>query len=207
MVLFNYENLSFFAKHSREIWIGGLIFAGVMLIVSLLVSFFKRNNSSGIVKFLRNTGRVILSFAVSAGIVVCFVLIWQRHQKINLAYERYTEMYENGEFKIVSGKVEDFTPASHSKSFTLDGVRFTIYSNNSYKQHRDPSEDGPALYYCYTEAYTTSYTTTSQYGGTTTHTQYVPENCVILGENQMLEIHYVEEFGQNRILFIKELSE
>ena len=40
-----------------------------------------------------------------------------------------------------------------------------------------------------------------------TNSRYVPENCVILGENQQLEIHYIEEFGQNRILYIKELSE
>ena len=116
-------------------------------------------------------------------------------------------MCENGECKVISGKVEDFTPSTQSKSFTLDGVRFTIYSNNSVKKNRDPSESGPVLYYTYTEAYTTYYTTTSQYGGTTTHTQYVPENCAILGENQRLEIHYIEEYGQNRILYIKELSE
>ena len=34
----------------------------------------------------------------------------------------------------------------------------------------------------------------------------LPEKCVITGNGQNLEIHYLEEDGEKRILYIKELE-
>ena len=207
MILYSYDNLTFFAKHSDTVLLGGRIFAGVLFLALFIASFVKKNGSRRLMKAIRYLIRVSVSAGLAITVLVGFSHINNRHRYINEDYQRYQEMYENGEVKTISGKVEDFTPATHSKSFTLDGVRFTIYSDRSYQQHRDPSENGPGLYYKYTEAY--SYTTTTSTGnsGFNTNTHYVAENCVILGENQHIEIQYVEEFGQNRILVVKELSE
>ena len=101
-----------------------------------------------------------------------------------------------GEVKTVSGQVKDFAPAQHSKSFTLDGVEFTVYSTTSGVN----SLGKPILYYVYTEG---SHT----YSAFVDQWVYKPEKCAILGENQRLEIQYIEEDGENRILYIKELSE
>ena len=206
MELFNYENLTFFAKYSHEIWIGGLILAGLMLFISLIVSFCKENNSEGVVAGLRVIVRLALSAAVVIGIVVAFSFLRTRHEKINETYLRYKEAYETGECRVIRGKVEEFSPATNSKSFTLDGVRFTVYSSSVVNEHRGPGEDSPVIYYTYNEA---SHQTIFQpgEGSMNANTVYLPEDCVILGDNQRLEIHYIEEYGQNRILYIKEISE
>jgi hypothetical protein len=207
MVLFDYKQLSFFAKFAREIWIGGLILAAAVLIVSLICIFKKKYYArSAFKKFFYYFSRIFLAVAVSVVIVIGFSHIKNRHALINEAYEKYTDMYESGKCKTVIGKVEDFTPYTHSKSFTVDGVYFKIYSNKSINDSKDPSEKAPPIYYYYTEAYTTFHAFTSG-DHTNTDSRYVPEKCVILGENQPLEIHYVEEFGQNRILYIKELEQ
>ena len=113
-------------------------------------------------------------------------------------------MYDNGEYMTVSGKVEEFTPGTGYKSFVVDGVKFTIYSSNTVHQHRDAEEKGAVIYYTYTEdGYQYQYNSITQKQDTV----YRPEECAILGDNQPLEIHYIEEYGQLRILYIKELVE
>ena len=207
MVLFDYKNLNIFAKHSYETWIGGIILAAVVFLVLIIRAFAIENRSRGFKRKLRYFGRVLFAVAIPLVILVGFSHVKNRHALINEACDRYTEMYNNGECKIISGKVSDFTPMTNSKAFTLDGVRFIIYSDKTVNDHRDPSEKAPVIYYFYTKSFSYTTSTTSSSGSINTNTHFVPEKCAILGDNQPLEIHYVEEFGQNRILFIKELSE
>ena len=106
MVLFSYDSLTFFAKFVDEIWIAGRIIAAAMLLISIIVTFAKKNYSKGFVKFLRYLFRLVLSVAVAVGIFFGFSALKNRHLYINESYEKYEEMYKDGKVKTVSGKIE-----------------------------------------------------------------------------------------------------
>ena len=79
MVLFDYKNLSFFAKHSNEIWIGGIILAAVIFIVLLIRAFVMRNYSRGFKKGIRYFGRFIFATAIPLIVLIGFSHIKNRH--------------------------------------------------------------------------------------------------------------------------------
>ena len=203
MELFNYANIGAAAKYVDEIHLGCLIVTAVIFLISVLVSFIKDMYSEGFVRFLRIVLRLILSCGVAIGLLFITKTINNNLTDMGTVYDKYTEMYETGECKIITGRVENFTPATTHKSFTVDGVSFTIYPAGYAK----PSEGTNAvLYYTYSEA-GVNYEGIYADGYWHSVKTYKPEKCVILGDNQYLEIHYVVEDGENRILYIKELSE
>ena len=189
MELFNYENVGFLTKYSNYLYWGCLALTAVVFFALVLVA-------TGKYGFFKKLLWFVIACATAAVLFVGSGWLRNYTAAANDVYNRYKEAYEKGEVHIVSGQVKDFTPAQHSKSFTLDEVKFTVYSATSGVH----SSGKPILYYVYTEG---GYS----YSGAAEQWFYKPEQCVILGENQRLEIHYVEEDGENHILYIKELSE
>ena len=194
MVLFNYENIGFLSKYSQEIYYGCLAITAIVAIVMLIFAFKKRG-------FLKKIWGIFLAVVVGAGLYLGSGWLQGYTETANEIYKKYQKAYENGAVQIVTGKVEDFaeSDAYHKKTFTLNGVAFTVYSS-----YVSTSLGGsPVLYYVYSEDssfYTSG--TSSSFG----HWTYVPEKCVITGNGQNLEIHYLEEDGEKRILYIKELG-
>ena len=194
MKLFSYKDIGALSKYSQEIFYGCLIITGIVAIVAIILSFKKRG-------FLKK----VISLAVSAA-VVCGLLWVSGYLKNHTAetydmYNAYSAAYENGDVKILKGQVENFTPATASKSFRLCGVDFKIYPVGEAKP---TSGTHVILYYTYSEAHSdVHFNSGSALGYVTT---YTPEKCVILGDNQWLEIHYIVEDGENRILYIGEIE-
>lgn len=185
MELFNYSYLNFITKHIDKIYIGCLIALGIGLIIGIIVSFLKETVFGKIFSLIL-TVAIIVGLYFGAGYLKSF------NEDVNAEYLRCKALEDAGEFKVVKGRVEDFTPATKSKSFSIEGVEFKIYSTTT--------RGGPVLYYRYSDAYA--------YYDTTSHlTHHYPEKCVILGDNQYLEIYYIFEEGENRIMKIIEIEE
>lgn len=185
MVLYDYSQLGFFAKYIDKIFLVMLGIIGVGLLVGIIWSFFRKG-------FFKKLLSLILCFAAAFGLYMGAKYIKSYNEDVNKIYLKYKEAEENGEVKVISGPVENFAPYQKYKEFTLDGVEFKVHSSTA--------RPGPCRYYRYTPA-------SSYYDSTTKNTIYNAESCAILGNNQRLEIHYIFEDGENRILYIKELSE
>ena len=194
MKLFSYEDIGSLAKYSKEIYYGCLIITGIVAIIAIIVSL-KRERVIGKIFCLA------ISVAVVAGLLWCSDFLQNRTVEIYDMYNTYNEAYEKGDVKIIKGQVKNFTPATESKSFTLEGVDFKIYPAGIAK----PTEGtNVVLYYTYYEAVSNVLPNS---GSPTGYVQsYSPEKCVILGDNQWLEIHYILEDGENRILYIGEID-
>ena len=194
MKLFSYEDIGSLAKYSKEIFYGCLIVTGIVAIAALIFSFTRE-------RIIGKIFCLILSVAIVCGLLWCSDYLKGRTEEIYSMYITYNEAYENGDVKIIKGQIKDFTPATESKSFTLDGVDFKIYPAGVAK----PTEGTKVvLYYTYYEAVSN---TLPNSGSPTGYVQsYSPERCVILGDNQWLEIHYIVEDGENRILYIGEIE-
>ena len=194
MKLFSYEDIGSLAKYSKEIFYGCLIFTGIVAIIALVFSL-KRE------RFIGKIFCLILSVALVWGLLWVSEFLKNRTSEIYGMYVSYQEAYENGDVKIVKGQVSSFTPATESKSFSLDGVDFKVYPAGKAK----PTEGtNVVLYYTYYEALTGIQPNSgSAFGYVKT---YTPEKCASLGDNQWLEIHYIVEDGENRILYIGEID-
>ena len=191
MKLFDYRDVAFLVKYSKEIFIGCIVITAIVFLI-MVIKFFKRDILSDTI------GDKILHLVITVLLVGGLGLVtWGVHKYTNSAgeiYASYNEAYENNQVKTVKGKVEDFTPATSSKSFTIEGVRFTIYEINSVVKANEA-----VLYYTYTNG---SY----EYSHLMENLIYKPGQCVILGDNQQLEVQYIEENGEKHILYIAELS-
>jgi hypothetical protein len=185
MVLYDYSDLSFFAKYTQEVYWGCLGIIAIALLIGIIWSFFREG-------FFKKLVCLVLCCAAAFGLYKGAEYLKSYNEAINESYLAYKEAEENGQVMVVSGKVENFAPFKTHKEFTLDGVEFKIYSSTT--------RGGPVRYYRYTPA-------NSYYNATTHNTVYNAESCAVLGDNQRLEIHYIFEEGENRILYIKELSE
>ena len=194
MKLFSYEDIGAFAKYSNEIYYGCLIITAIVALIALIVSF-KRPGFFG--KLLG----LVISAAVVVGLLWVSDYLKGRSEQTYEMYVSYKDAYENGDVKVIKGQVSDFAPATEHKSFTLDGVDFVIYPAGTAK----PTEGtNVVLYYTYSEASTSIHVNS---GSPLGYVQsYTPEKCVILGDNQWLEIHYIVEDGENRILYIAEID-
>lgn len=196
--LFNFRNISFLAKYHEQIQIGCFILTAVVFLILFITMFKKRG-------FFKKFFRFLLAIVVAVAMLVGTNFLNIYTLSMNDVYNRYQRMYDASEVHIIQGRVENFTPASDHKSFTLDGVDFTVYPQGVAK----PTEgtNGIILYYTYSAAGTNTTFVSSYTGDTRVLQTYKPEQCVILGNNQHLEIHYIEEDGENRILFIGELND
>ena len=185
MVLYDYSDLGIFARYTKEIFWGCLGLIAILFIVGVIMSFCQRG-------FFKKLICLILCCGAAFGLYKGAAYLRSYNVEVNESYLAYKQAEENGEVKVISGKVENFAPYQKCKEFTLDGVQFKIYPTTV--------RTGPVRYYRYTPA-------SSYYDATTKNSVYNAENCAVLGDNQRLEIHYIYEDGENRILYIKELSE
>ena len=192
MKLFSYEDIGMFAKYSQEIYYGCLAIVAIVALIGIIQSFRKRGFGKKILCFL-------LSVVVVCGLLWGSEYLRLRNEQIYDVYTSYKEAYESGEVHVVKGKVENFTPATQSKSFVLSDVSFKIYP----KQVAKPTAGTKViLYYTYTDAALELHLDSNS----DISTGYRPEKCVILGDNHWLEIHYIVEDGENRILYIGEID-
>ncbi len=190
MELYNYENVGFLTKYSKHLYLGCLALTAIVFLVLFVVALKKRG-------FFKKIFWLLIAGAATVALFVGSGLLRNYTSAANAIYNDYKRAYKEEKVSIVSGRVEGFGVATHSKSFTVDGVQFTVYSTKHEKFARSMT---PILHYVYTED---GYS----YSGTADQWLYKPEQCVILGNNQNLEIHYIEEDGEKRILYIKEISE
>ena len=191
MELFNYEDIGFLGKYSREIYIGCLAVTLIVTLVWLIVAFKKYG-------FFKKLIECVIALVVGGVLFVGSTWLHAYTKQTNEILEEYKTAYENGQVQTVSGKVENFTPsATMMKSFTINGVEFKIYAS---KHERFQGATEPRLYYTYSAG---------GFGYDFVFEQWMStsENCVVLGDGQNLEIHYIEEDGEKYILYIKEITE
>ena len=196
MKLFSYEDLGAVSNYSNEIYIGCLILSAVIVIVAFIWAFKCYGAVKKILAFL-------LSCAIAVGLWYGCGAIKDYNIALGEVYARYKAAYENGEVMTVRGQVVDFIPATASKTFTVDGVTFKILPSKLAKPTEGTSV---VMYYTYKEAHTNSNLVHNAGDYYSVVTSYTPENCVILGDNQWVEIQYVFEDGENRILYIAEIE-
>lgn len=197
MKLFSYEDIGAYAKYVNEIYYGCLIATGVICLIALIIALTRRN-------FFKRFLGIIITGAIGFGLWWGSGAFRDHNIEVNKMYDRYAQAYANNEVITIKGQVKDFTPATESKTFTLDGVKFVLHPAGLAK----PTEGtNVILYYTYKEASVNSQFVQSGYGNSFTTVQtYSPEKCVILGDNQWLEIQYIVEDGENRILYIGEIA-
>lgn len=196
MKLFSYEDLGVVSNYSDEIYIGCLILSAIIVIATFIWAFKCYGTVKKIFAFL-------LACAVAVGLWYGSGAIKAYNIGIGEAYAHYKAAYENGEVMTVRGQVKDFTPSTTSKTFTVEGVKFVICSSKNAKPVAGLSV---VMHYTYRDAQT-NYNFVKGAGDYYTYvTSYTPESCVILGDNQWVEIQYVFEDGENRILYIAEIE-
>ena len=184
MELFSYENIGWLLKYSQWIFLGILGIAAIIFIIGLVKTFKEIYTGEKV--------WTLITTILIAGVFVFFGFGFNNYTKdVRKVYEKYQAAYENNEVLIASGAVENFTPATNSKSFTLGGVEFKIYAVVESSE--------PVIYYTYSEGQ-------MQYSFIFEQIVYTPGECVVLGDNQKLEIHYIVEDGENHILYIKEIE-
>ena len=182
MKLFSYEDRNMI--NPTLIYVILLVVSAVIC-VYLLIKALRRETFLG--KFLG----IVLTCAIGVGL--WFLADYAREYRVEEreVYAHYKQAYENGEVVTVRGPVKNFTSTTTSKSFTVDDTHFTIVPI----QDATPFEDTTVvMYYTYTEEHYSFFVI------------YKPEKCVIMGDNQWLEIQYIVEDGENRILYIGEIS-
>lgn len=184
-MVYDYSQLGFFTKHTQEVFWVCLGIIAVAAVIGIIISFCKEG-------FFGKLFSLIITAAICVGLYYGAAYLRDYNISANESYLHYKQMEENGEVKVVSGTVEKYAKYSKHREFTLGGVEFKIYSNSE--------RNGPERYYKYSNA-------SSYYDATNHNTVYIQESCIITGDNQKLEIHYVFEEGENRILYVKELSE
>jgi hypothetical protein len=192
MKLFSFEDIGMLAKYSQIIYYACLIITAIAALVGIIMAFKNRG-------FVKKLLGLVVCAAVVCGLLWGSEYLRERTEETYEVYTSYKEAYENGEVQIVKGKVENFTPATKSKSFSLAGVKFKIYP----MQVAEPTPGTRViLYYTYLDASVDLQLDSNS----DLSTNYRPEQCVILGDNHWLEIHYIVENGENRILYIGEID-
>ena len=173
MKLFSYEDVGAAAKYVDEIFIGCLVVSAVICVIALIVAL-RRETFFG--RFLG----IVIACSIGVGLWFFSNSVKDNNIELGEAFVHYNEAYENGEVLTVRGQVEEFTPATTSKSVVM--------------------------YYTYKEASQDVDLVQRPSGTYSVVTSYKPEKCVILGDNQWIEIQYIVEDGENRILYIGEIS-
>ncbi len=202
MVVFDFKNISFAARNNKEIYLIGLGVIFIWAIVSIVLSFAKKNYDGYRVGFFRKLCRLVVSCGLIAVLFIGNGHLRDSNFRTYEKYEKYVTAYQQNEIKKISGTVENFADYSAYKTFSMNGVEFKVRSAADALSNRPEGDSGNILYYTYQDA-----STTYNYNVLTNRADmvYKPESCVI-GANQKLELHYIEEFGEKRILFIKELG-
>ena len=196
MKLFSYEDVGAAAKYVDEIFIGCLVVSAVICVIALIVALRRET-------FLGRFLGIVIACSIGVGLWFFSNSVKDNNIELGEAFVHYNEAYENGEVLTVRGQVEEFTPATTSKSFTVEGVRFTIVPTQLAKPLEGTSV---VMYYTYKEASQDVDLVQRPSGTYSVVTSYKPEKCVILGDNQWIEIQYIVEDGENRILYIGEIS-
>ena len=197
MKLFSYTDIGTYAKYVEEIYLGCLIATGVIGLILLIIALTRKN-------FFLRLLWIIITVAAVIGLLWCTNAFKNHNIDVNKMYDHYTQAYADGKVITIKGQVKDFTPATESKSFTLDGVKFVLLPSTLAKP---PEGTNVIMYYTYKESSTNiQFVQSGTTNGFTTVQSYSPEKCVILGDNQWLEIQYIVEDGENRILYIGEIA-
>lgn len=193
--LFSYEDVGASAKYCDEIYIGCLIVTGIICLISLIIAL----RADG---FFKKVFGIIVTVGIGFGLWWLSGFIQNRVTDIGEAYDRYNDAYENEEVIKISGTVTDFTPGTDYKTFTVDGVTFTVYPAGS--ENATPTDGNAILYYTYKPDKENVSFVKNWSGNLTSVKSYTPEKCVIIGNGQKLEIHYIIENDEKHILFIGE---
>ena len=196
MKLFSYEDAGLATKYVEETFIGCLVVSAVICLIALIVALRRET-------FWERLLGIVITCAIGVGLWFFSTDLRDSSIEKGEVFAYYNEAYENGEVLTVRGQVKDFTPATTSKSFTVDGVRFTIVPTRLAKPFEGTSV---VMYYTYKEAKEEKELVKTSGDFYSVVTSYDPEECVILGDYQWLEIQYIVEDGENRILYIGEIS-
>ena len=105
-----------------EIIMGVSITVGILLLV-MLIRDLKLNKE----KSFEHTKTVIASCAILFVLLIAFIVGSIEHWD----YVRIVKGYQNKQYSIVEGNVEDFHTSSRYESFCVDGVKFE-YSNHQF---------------------------------------------------------------------------